>query len=179
MEIKVVANPDKEQVDIFEKFADENWGEHSHDGDSDLDFFDLHRLLFTLVDEGKTLSGLVVMFKTVLISNKAVLVGGIGGVVTDLNQRRKGYALRVLMACNDYLKNLGVDVVMLCTEIERLGNLYGKAGFEVLGKPYYYLDKNETKKQEDGGMFLLLSNKISKEGIMDKNQEIFVGRSNF
>lgn len=174
-----MVDPSEAEIERFENFANKNWGEGRLEGGNNTDFFDLHRIIFTLEDDGELLSGLVVMFKVAILSGKAVCIGGIGGVVTGLTVRRKGYAIKVLNECVKYLREMKVDIVMLCTEIEKLGGLYGKAGFSPLMKSYYFLDRNNVKKAETGGMYLLLSDKISKAEIEAKNKDLFVGRSNF
>ncbi len=177
--IKTIKNPSQEQIKTFEKFADKNWGEHSTDGDQTLDFFDYHRIIFENYQNNKLVSGLVVFFKSIVFSDRILHIAGIGGVVTHKRYRHQGYALETLNYTIKKLKKLNLDVVLLCTEIQKLGTLYEKAGFIPINKPYYFIDKKGVKKSENGGMVANIGNNISYKFILDTTEEIFVGLSNF
>lgn len=179
MEVKIFVDPTKEQQKPFDELTLNHWGEHADEESSKLDFFDLPRLMVLAEEVGEVVSGLVVLMKTVIINNKFFMVGGIGGVVTHTEYRRKGYATKVLKICLEYLKKGGVDVALLCTDLDRLGEFYGAVGFERLDKPYYFLDKNDVEKSDQMGMGCFLNEGVDRELWLDKNTKIFVGRSNF
>lgn len=177
--IKIIKNPTKEQISTFEKFANKNWGEHSHDGDPTLDFFDTHRIIYENYHDKELVSGLVVFFKTLVFSERIVLIAGIGGVVTRIDVRNKGYASETLRFAVQDLKNMNLDVAFLCTDINKLGNFYSKVDFAPLNKPYYFIDKVGNKKSETGGMIANLGNDNAYNFILNTKEEIFVGLSNF
>ena len=177
--IKIVKNPTKKEVSIFEKFAHNNWGEHSTDGDQALDFFDTHRIIYENYQENKLVSGLVVFFKTLVFSDRIYNIAGIGGVVTHKDFRNKGYAQATLKFVLQNLKTMKLDAVLLCTEIDKLGVFYNKVGFAPLNKPYYFIDKLGNKKSEKGGMIADLGNKSAYNFILTTKEELFVGLSNF
>lgn len=177
--IKIIKNPSQKQVTEFEKFANKNWGEHGTDGDPALDFYDYHRIIFKNYQNNKLVSGLVVFLKSIVFSTRTLHIAGIGGVVTHTKYRHHGYALETLNYAVEELKKMNLDAVLLCTEIQKLGNLYKKAGFVPLNKPYYFIDKKGIKKSEKGGMIANTRNSTAYKFILNTSEEIFVGLSNF
>lgn len=177
--IKNIKNPTNKQIANFEKFALKNWGEHSHNGDPGLDFFDLHRIIYEKYINNRLVSGLVVFFKTLVFSDRTIHIAGIGGVVTHINFRNKGFASEVLAFALKDLKSMDLDVALLCTDIGKLGKLYGKVGFVPINKSYYFVNKLGVKKKETGGMITKLRNNNAYNFILSTKEEIFVGLSNF
>lgn len=177
--INIIKNPTREQIKNFEKFANKNWGDHSTDGDPSLDFYDYHRMVVENYSNKTLVSGLVIFLKSIVFSDRILNIAGIGGVVTHTNFRHKGHALETLNFTINELKNKNLDAVLLCTEIQKLGKLYEKAGFIPLGKPYYFIDKVGIKKSENGGMIANIGNATDYKFILNTSEEIFVGLSNF
>lgn len=178
--IKVIINPSKKQISDFESFSSKNWGKHAHDeSDSILDFFDLHRIVFEYYVKDTLVSGLVVFIKSIVFKSRIITFAGIGGVVTDLQSRNKGYATDTLKFMIDYLRKRKVGVALLCTDIERLGNLYKKVGFTPINKKYYFLNLKDELKFEEQGMICQICSKEDFDFILNTKERIFVGRSNF
>src|SRR3954453_18498025 len=65
---------------------------------------------------------------------QAVQLGGLGGVATLPEWRRRGVATAVVTAAMAELGRRGCDIAYLCTNIAELGSLYGRAGFVSLGR---------------------------------------------
>lgn len=177
--IKILKNPTREEIKTFECFADKNWGEHSEGGDTKLDFYDYHRMIFENYIGEVLVSGLVVFFKSTMLSKRVVQFAGIGGVVTHIDYRHQGLALETLKYSLAELKKMGIGIAMLCTEVEKLGPLYKKAGFKPLDKPYSFIDKDGKRKSEKGGMIVNLGDTKAFEYLHKTQEEIFVGLSNF
>jgi predicted acetyltransferase len=178
--IKVLINPQQNEINKFESFASANWGEHNHDqADSKNDFYDLQRIIFECYEDSNLVSGLVVFIKTLIFKNKIINFAGIGGVVTHLEKRKMGYATKTLNYALKYLKKRKVSVALLCTDIKRLGNLYSKVGFVELKKKYYFLNSKDQIKFEKEGMICKLYNPDDFNFILKTKEKIFTGRSNF
>lgn len=179
MEIKIFAEPTKEQLKPLTELEDKYWGEPIHAGDTDDQFFDLPRLMVCAMEDNKAVSGLEVLLKSVLIEDQFYPVAGIGGVITHIDYRRKKYATKVLERTLDYLRNAGIKIALLNTDLERLGGLYEGVGFEMLDKPYYFLNKDDVEMSENGGMICFLDNSVNRAIWLNKKTKLFVGRSNF
>lgn len=107
-------------------------------------------------------------------------MAGLGGVVTRVDCRRQGIMSQILRKFfADYLPKYKFDMAMLCTDVKKLGNLYGRVGFVPLNRSYYFLDKNAVEKEETGGMIMGLQNKNVVTKIFISKTKLFVGKSNF
>lgn len=178
--IKVIINPNKKQISDFEKFSSKNWGEHAKDeSDSILDFFDLHRIVFKYYVKDTLVSGLVVFIKSIVFKTRIITFAGIGGVVTHLDYRHKGYSTKVLKYAIKYLKGRKVGIAMLCTDIDRLGPLYTKVGFVPLNNNYFFENKSGDLRSEPQGMICQICSKDDFDFLLKTKEKIFVGRSNF
>lgn len=171
-------DPNNKDINNFEKFASTHWGQHSHPGDTTNDFFDRPRLIVEYRDSQNVIAGLVVFYKTIIVNRSLIHIAGIGGVVTHVNYRRKGYGTKLLVNTLKELKSQNLDAILLCTDIKKLGSFYDSVGFKPLNKDYYFFDKNGIKKTEHGGMYISFNMKATK--IFQSKKTIFnVGLSNF
>lgn len=178
--IKVIINPNKKQISYFEKFSSKNWGKHVQDeSDSILDFFDLHRIVFEYYVKDNLVSGLVVFMKSIVFKSRIITFAGIGGVVTHLDYRHKGYSTKVLNYTIKYLKRRKVGIAMLCTDIDKLGPFYTKVGFVPLNKNYFFENKNGDLRSERQGMICNICSNGDFDFLLKTKEKIVVGRSNF
>ncbi len=180
MELKVlfIDKPTQAEIDSTEHFANSNWGEHSHDGDEGLDFFDKPEMIAHLLVNNSLFSSLVIFFRKLSFHDQMFSFAGIGGVVTHLNHRHQGYATHLLQETLANIKPK-CDFAMLCTDIPRLGPVYTGVGFVPLGRPYYFINKIGEKKFDSGGMIAPLSSPEAVTQILNSEDEVFVGTSNF
>lgn len=170
--------PTQAQDELFEAFSTRHWGARFHEDDASQDFFDFPDLIAELFVDSTLVAGLVIFLRHLEYRGQTYSFAGIGGVVTHQNYRHHGYATRLLQ---DALREISsrCDFALLCTDIPRLGPLYGGVGFVPLGRPYYFIDKNGLKKPEPSGMIAPLSSPDVVKLILSTPDEIFVGTSNF
>ena len=107
------------------------------------------------------------------------MIGTIGGVVTHTDYRRIGVATTVIARAIEEMKKDKVDVSLLCTDIAKLGGLYGKVGYIPLGKSYFFIDKERVKKEEKEGMMAVVCSETKFHKILNSTTELNVGLSNF
>ena len=166
------------QYKYFDCFTKQNWGEHSEEGDTEIDFFSKPDFVNCLYDNKTKVSSLFLFIREISVLDCKYKIAGIGGVVTSLKHRHNGYALKLLSLTISNL-NRDIELIMLCTEIETIGNLYRLVGFKPLNKSYYFIDKKGVKKEETGGMYLVLNSNINLQNFLAKGTLINVGKSNF
>lgn len=172
------AHPGLQKIADNQHFADENWGEHSHDGDESLDFFARPDYLAQLFFGGQLVSSLVMFVRPLDFQDKKYTFVGIGGVVTHKDYRHKGFATKLLQKSLEKMTKI-CDFALLSTDIDPLGTFYCKVGFVSLGRPYYFLDKNGIKKPDLGSMIGSVSSVEAVNAILDSTDEVFVGTSAF
>ena len=173
-----IQKPSSRDIEANQAFADQHWGEHFHKDDENLDFFAKPDYLAQLFIDGDLTSSLVIFMRELTFQEIKYSFAGIGGVVTHAKLRRRGYATRLLQESMLRLLPL-CDFALLCTDIEKLSPLYSRVGFVPLGRPYFFLDKNGLKKPEIGSMIAPLSSASAVDLILHRQDEIFVGISNF
>ena len=176
--ILFILNPTQAQISTLNTFTDNNWGESIHEGDTTAQFFATPDSLVELFVDDVLVSGMQFFFRKLEFNEKQYRFFGIGGVVTHVEYRHRGFATQVLnKAIERFHKDF--DFAMLCTDVDRLGTLYGRVGFVSLDRPYYFVDKNGIEQSETGGMIAPLSSPLAVRQILKTSDKIFVGVSNF
>lgn len=129
--------------------------------------------------EGKLIASVTLFKREVSFDKGKIVLGGIGGVCTLPEMRKKGIATEVLTMGMDGLKETKCDVAYLCTNIHTLGKFYGKFGFVALNKQYTFTGKSGKQYLADDGMIAPVeSEKIFSEILNSK--EIFdIGKGNW
>jgi predicted acetyltransferase len=180
--IKVFESPTVEQSKEFKDFADSNWGVHLYTdpNEEENNFFDKPTMWVVGYVGGKIAGLLLVFTRDITFDELNIKMAGIGGVVTAVDRRRMGVMSKILEeTMKVVLPKYKLDIALLCTDIEKLGGLYGKVGFVPIGRPYYFIDKNGIEKEEKDGMMASLGDEKMMERIIRSQSKIFVGRSNF
>lgn len=180
--IDVLVGLTDDQRKEIDKFIKNNWGKNDYDTPEEVanNFFakPTYRLIGMVNSELMAL--LDVFERKIIFEHHEYLMAGIGGVLTEKNNRQKGYATKLLKYCMEkLLPKDGVDVAMLCTDIAKLGGLYGQVGFVSLGRKYYFWDKNGVERSESGGMIASVNNQYLVNRIVSSIDKLFVGESNF
>ncbi len=117
--------------------------------------------------------GYIRLFKrTIHFYGKVVILGGIGGVCTDPHQQRKGIATQMLQIAIKELKKQHCDIAYLCTNIEKLGKLYGKVGFVPLNRQYTFTGNSGRKYFDTDGMIAPINSENIFQEVLN-NKEIF------
>lgn len=126
--------------------------------------------------------GCVLLFsRDVSFKDEIVKMGGIGGVSTAINERKKGIATKLLKIGVDKLKEDGHAVAFLNTNVKdpKLRGLYERQGFKVFENDYKFTGKTGKEYVEDDGMLAPLNNiKIFQE-IMNSKEILDIGAGNW
>jgi len=182
VEIKVFENISIKDKIVFDKFIDENWGEHFHEDEAGraLEFFDTPKIYVVGYKNNKVVGLFLIYDREIEFEGNKIKLAGLGGVVTRVDCRRQGIMSQILQKFfSQYVAKYKFDIAMLCTDIKKLGKLYGRVGFVPINRSYFFMDKNGVEKEELGGMILGLNNKAVVAKILNSKTKLFVGNSNF
>jgi predicted acetyltransferase len=182
MKVNVFTNKNPSQLDLkkFEEFSNKNWGKHYESKEERKEIYFATPKYVVLAYTGIQLIGkLDIYIRKAYVGSSSFSVGGIGGVVTHKEFRRKKIATKILKESIKLLKLDKIDVAMLTTDIPKLGGLYSKVGFVPLGKPYYFYAKNGDEKAVDSGMIAPVSSIQVFQQVLSATEKIHIGHSNF
>jgi len=182
VEIKVFENISIKEKLSFEKFDKDNYGDYVDENpeETKLNYFDMPKLGVVGYRNNKIVGLFLIYDREIEFEGKKIKMAGIGGVVTRVDCRRQGVMSQILQKFfSQYVSKYKFDMAILCTDIKKLGKLYGRIGFVPLNRSYFYLDKNEAEKEEVGGMIMALQNKNIVAKILSSKTKLFVDKSNF
>ena len=104
---------------------------------------EVNRFKYIFAFEGNMLVGQLILLKRhIHFQGKEILLGGIGGVCTHPDFQRQGIATKLLQTAMNELKKANCDIAYLCTDITKLGKLYGQVGFVPLNHNYKFTGKS-------------------------------------
>lgn len=129
----------------------------------DEDFYTSPLARVLLCENGDLVSCAGVRVREIEYRGRKVMLGGIGGVCTCEDMRRKGYSTRVCTAALDYLHQAGCDVVFLSTS-EMGRTLYEKLGFQAMPAGFSWENiHGQVKTGTDGMLAPLCSPELADE----------------
>ncbi len=134
-----------------------------------------------LKDEEELISYLRVFIRPVSWKDKTILLGGIGSVATNQENRGKGSATKLLTKAMEILEAENVDFALLQTYIPKGEKLYGRVGFYPANKGYTFLDANNelhTVKAKDIMVAPVKNNKILKE-VLAAAEPLHIGKGDW
>jgi predicted N-acetyltransferase YhbS len=117
--------------------------------------------------------------RTIPFAGSTIRLGGLGGVATREDWRRRGVASATTALAMDVLRQHGCDIAYLCTDIEKLGPLYGKVGFVALGRPHTYLGASGKRYTDDDGMIALVNSRAIFEEVLAAQGPFDIGGGNW
>jgi predicted acetyltransferase len=178
VDIKVFENISLKEKFIFDEFIKNNWDEILIENNPD--FFDTPRLWVVGYKNNKIVGLFLIYGREIVFENIKIKMAGIGGVVTRIDCRRQGIMSQILQKFfSQYISKYKFDVAILCTDIKKIGKLYGRIGFMPINRSYFFIDKNGVEKEESGGMIIGLQNKNIVNKILISKTKLSVGDSNF
>ena len=131
---------------------------------------------FALATLDSEVIGAAIAYKRVIkYKGKDITLGGIGGVCTKENFRRRGIATRLNKMVMEKLKDADCDVAYLCTDTNKLGKLYGFAGFQKLKEKYTYLGRSGKRYYDGGGMIAPIASSEIFQKIVNSNESFDLG----
>jgi predicted N-acetyltransferase YhbS len=110
---------------------------------------------------------------------QAIQLGGLGGVATLPEWRRRGVASAVVAAAMEELGRRGCDIAYLCTDIANLGGLYGRAGFVPLGRVHTYLGASGVRYRDEDGMIAPVNSPALFAAVLADTVPFDIGRGNW
>ena len=133
-----------------------------------------------LVFEGDQITGRTLLHRRKIeFDGKEVILGGVGGVCTHKEKRRRGIATMMLKEAMEILKKWGCGVAYLCTNPEKTGSLYSQVGFVPLKKPYTYYGRSGKLYKDDYGMIAPVNSTELFEKILHSQQKLHLGTGNW
>lgn len=110
--------------------------------------------------------------RSIIFLDKEILLGGIGGVCTHRNFRKRGIAKKMLEKSAKLLKDKNCDIALLATDINKLGKLYESIGFVPLNRKFVVTGKSGKKYYDEGGMIAPVAS-MEKFNLVLNSQEVF------
>lgn len=89
---------------------------------------------FTLTVAGEVVSHVGVLKHEVSVGGEAIMVGGVGGVVTIPTAQRRGYARELMSHAAEFFKNWQVEAGLLFC-LKRRVAYYGSQGWQLVRSP--------------------------------------------
>lgn len=103
-------------------------------------------------EKGDIVGRILLHKRKIIADGEEILLGGIGGVCTHREMRRKGVASKLLDCSMKNLKKENCDIVFLCTDIPKLSPLYSNFGFVPLGREYKFKGNSGKFYTDNDGM---------------------------
>lgn len=117
--------------------------------------------------DGKLVCLVEIIDRTCRVAGQPVRVGGVGGVATHPDHRRKGYASAAMQIAKDFMRdNLGMDYAMLYCSDHRVA-LYNRLGYEVIHDPVYFDQPGGKMRNLENTMALSITGKPWPQGEVD------------
>lgn len=129
-----------------------------------------------------TVVGVVIVLKRqIAFRGREVQLGGLGGVCTAPDQRRKGIASSLVAQAMGELRAAGCDIAYLCTDIEGQGTakLYGRAGFVPLGRPHIYQGRSGKQYVDNDAMIAPITSPELFQQVLNAAEPFAIGNGNW
>ncbi len=138
-----------------------------------------HIYAFNSIDE--VIACVLLFSREITFNNNKVKLGGIGGVSTAINERKKGIATHLLKVAMSKLKEDDHDVAFLNTDIDapKLRGLYERQGFVVLKNSYNFTGKFGKEYFAEDGMIAPLNSNEMFQVILNSDQTLDIGAGNW
>lgn len=117
--------------------------------------------------------------RAIPFAGRTIQLGGLGGVATRDDWRGRGVASATTAAAMEFLRERGCDIAYLCTDIAKLGKLYGRADFVALGRPHTYLVASGTRYTDTDGMIAPVNSPETFEAALAAREPFDIGRGNW
>jgi len=110
-----------------------------------------------------------------------IILGGLGGICTLPEKRRKGIASSVVRIAFEELKNQGCDIAYLCTDLTdpQKVRMYCNVGFVPLGRSHQYRGQSEKIYIENDAMIASVNSKVRFDLIMKGPEILDIGYGNW
>jgi predicted acetyltransferase len=165
-DVDSLSKEQREEIDTVDHLAFTQDGEEDDDSiewSMSSTWYALGRL------EGRLVSLIGVLNRTISVAGQSLVIAGIGGVATHPDFQRRGFAASLLQAAAGQMRRLGgYDFAMLYCSPEKIP-YYAKSGFRQVLNRIYILQHGQRVLFEDHQMVLPLSGKPWPDGDVDVN----------
>lgn len=113
------------------------------------------RIGYVIAEQNGEVVGAVELFvRPISIQGNSVVLGGIGGLCTRNDKRKRGVGTLLLNKAMEELQSTHADIAYLCTDMKRewMAVFYEKAGFIRLAHGHTYTGKSGARYTEFDGM---------------------------
>ena len=128
---------------------------------------------------GALIGAIKLLQRAIPFGGRAIQLGGLGGVATRADWRGRGVASATTSAAMATLRQRGCDIAYLCTDIARLGKLYGRVGFVPLGRAHTYLGASGTRYTDTDGMIAPVNSPEIFATVIEGKEPFDIGRGNW
>lgn len=116
--------------------------------------------------DGRLAAMVGMLERTIRVGGREVKVGGVGGVATHPDHRRRGYAGRLLEAAARVLQEKGCRFAMLFCD-QKLVEYYGRSNFRKVDAPLFIISRGERMQIHEIKMVRALSGEDWPPGEID------------
>lgn len=135
---------------------------------------------YILAHAGNELIGAIkILRRAIPFAGRTIQLGGIGGVATRDDWRGRGVASATTAAAMAFLRQHECDIAYLCTDIAKLGVLYGKVGFIPLGRPHTYVGASGTRYTDNDGMIAPVNSRELFDAVLAAQGPFDIGPGNW
>jgi GNAT superfamily N-acetyltransferase len=139
---------------------------YAGDGAEDLCWSDSQWFVLGKLD-GRVVSLVGILERTILVGDREVLVGGVGGVATHPEYQRRGYAGELMRRTGDFMRDtLGLPYGLLNCSPHRVP-FYGSFGWEEMTAPMYFHCRGQRMLMDGPVMILRISGEAWPKGDVD------------
>lgn len=157
------------QAAIF--FACGNFGWTSEDLDEQDNIYGSLPYALVVAKSDSVIVGTVALFqRKVQFAQKPVKLGGVGMVCTHRKHRGEGIGKRLMEIAMQKLQTDGLEIAILCTDLEQTAGYYKPFGFQILPQGYHYTTKRGVKCHENSAMIASLNNPILVTEILNSTE---------
>jgi predicted acetyltransferase len=142
-------------------------------------YFSVPEAWLLVFGKGQIVGSIRLHKRNVKFDNMDVILGGLGGVCTRKDKRRRGIASLMIEEAMKILRSWGCDVAYLCANTEESGSLYPLAGFISMKKPYTYYGRSGRLYEETNGMIAPVKSLDMFKKILNSEQKLHLGQSNW
>ncbi|MFS8131303.1 MAG: GNAT family N-acetyltransferase [Candidatus Dojkabacteria bacterium] len=157
MNIRVILNPTREQTMevLYFQFGAMEWD--SENMENEYDRYATLPFGYVIAEDSKPLGAINLLKRKINYEGKEIILGGLGGVCTHKEHRKKGIGTQMLKEAMIQLKKEGCDIAFLNTDLDELSDFYGKVGFVPLNRDYKATGKSGKEYTDKGGMIAPLN----------------------
>ncbi len=140
------------------------------------------RIGYIIVQEENDVVGAVTMLRrTIVFDGVSMVLGGIGGLCTRKDKRKKGVGTLLLTRAMDELRREGCDIAYLCTDVSKdwMIRFYEKAGFVRLKRGHTYTGKSGKRYTDTDGMIAPVCSIEKFQRIATSEKVLDIGRGNW